>query len=240
MWCKRLTSSFVDSSPEVRGQGREVRGWGSRDKVFELDLSTWKSCLVGLALTPTLSAAAAARLDGLSLGLGIFTFAFRLLLFAFVSLLGFSSDSSINVDVALQHESWVAAWVVGASLTANRRFRSVWFPKREVSEGRVRGIEIEKKRRRKKGGLKGEKIDARERSTVCIGSCLIFRCATWFLSFFDNSNEMVKQSLCSCDLKKWEMSDVRCQERARREKRGERGGFIHDWPVGYNFDHPNH
>ena len=32
------------------------------------------------------------------------------------------------------------------------------------------------------------------------------------------------------------MSDVRCQERARREERGERRGFIHDWPVGYNLD----
>ena len=166
MWCERPTSPSVDSSREVRierweGEDREARFLNSN-----FELWTWKPCLVGLALMLMLGAAA--RLDGLSLGLGIFTFAFRLLLFAFVSLLGFSSDSSINVDVALQHESWVAAWVVGASLTANRRFGFVWFPKREVSEGRVRGIEKEKKRRRKKKRWVERREDRRTRTVYCL------------------------------------------------------------------------
>ena len=66
-----------------------------------------------------------------------------------------------------------------------------------------------------------------------------------FCLFFDNSNEMVKQSSCSCDLKngKCQMSDVRCQERARREKRGEKGGSsMTDLLaiISTENDHPNH
>ena len=172
MWCdvndqRPLLLIRVQRS-EVRVERSEGEDRETRFLNLIFELWTWKPCLVGLALTLMLGAAAAARLDSLSLGLGIFTFAFRLLLFVFVSLLGFGSDSSINVDVALQHESWVAAWVVGASLTANRRFGFVWFPKREVSEGRVRGIEKEKKRRRKKKRWVERREDRRTRTVYCL------------------------------------------------------------------------
>ena len=226
MWCGRPTSSFVDSSPEVRGQGREVRGWGSRDKIFELDLWT-----LNLKALPGWSSTYAYPWCCCSFGQSQSRprhFHFRLSPFAF----RLCFTLGIWFGFVDQCRCRIAAWGMSRSVSSGsiancqQEIRICLIPQKRS----VRGTGSWNRRRRK-GGLKGEKIDARERSTVCIGSCLIFRCATWFLSFFDNSNEMVKQSSCSCDLKKWQMSDVRCQmlrTGEEREERRERGSSMTD------------
>jgi len=88
--------------------------------------------------------------------------------------------------------------------------------------------------KKRKGGLKEEKIDAQERSTVLrrIGSVLdIHMSNTWSFDIGYGNGETVIPVI-------QQMANVRCQERAREErgeKKGERGSF-HDWPVGSNFN----